>query len=330
MATCRSVRATVLALLAARVPASTRAWASVRARSPRPSASLRPPMQPLVYSAVRTDAKRSISAPDRADRRHLAACCAVEDAGLPAAGLSVTAPSAADIQVLQRQLGHNLSSVWAISPRCSHGFPQAFVWDPLRRHSSGKARRMHLDSGLFRLSCPLLVQAIDEWEGEGGVKAVNAEVRADEAMQEQLAHAHRGHSAARKEVIGERIHGMLSGMSAELVDTTHLVLRSGIAGQSLHKSDVKCLHAQVADSLCRSGCNQIGQLLVERLRRRGVDVGGSALCSQQCDPAVPPAEAAFWYTPQKNRWKLRKKIARRRAQRLGGSAWLAEPVDMPS
>jgi hypothetical protein len=222
------------------------------------------------------------------------------------------------MQVLERQLGHNLSGVLGVSPRCSHGFPQAFVWDPLGRHSNGKARRMCLDSGLFRLSCPLLVQAIDAWEGEGAVNAINAEVRADEAMQAQLAQAHRGHSAARREVVGERLDSALCGMSAELRDTTRLVLHSGIAGQSLNKSDVKCVHAQVADALCRSSCNQIGERLIERLRHRGVDVGGSTLCSQQCDPAVPRAEAAFWYTPAKNRWKLRKKITRRRAQRVGG------------
>jgi hypothetical protein len=43
--------------------------------------------------------------------------------------------------------------------RCQHGFPQAFVFHP---------SKTTFNSGLFRLSCPLLVKAVDEYEAQGG------------------------------------------------------------------------------------------------------------------------------------------------------------------
>jgi hypothetical protein len=41
---------------------------------------------------------------------------------------------------------------------CKYGFPQAFVYHPSVKQ---------LNSGLFRLSCPLLVKAVDEYEANG-------------------------------------------------------------------------------------------------------------------------------------------------------------------
>lgn len=41
---------------------------------------------------------------------------------------------------------------------CKHGFPQAFVFHP---------SKTTFNSGLFRLTCPLLVKAVDEYEAQG-------------------------------------------------------------------------------------------------------------------------------------------------------------------
>lgn len=41
-----------------------------------------------------------------------------------------------------------------------------------------------MSSGLFRLSCPLLVQAIDQLEDEGGIEDVNARLASDESLRE--------------------------------------------------------------------------------------------------------------------------------------------------
>ena len=43
----------------------------------------------------------------------------------------------------------------------------------------------------------------------------------------------------------------------EKLDTIRFVLESGIAGQTRSKMDVKCLHAQLADTLCRSHSNGV-------------------------------------------------------------------------
>lgn len=41
-----------------------------------------------------------------------------------------------------------------------------------------------MSSGLFRLSCPLLVQSIDQLEDEGGIEDVNASLASDEKLRE--------------------------------------------------------------------------------------------------------------------------------------------------
>ena len=97
--------------------------------------------------------------------------------------LRLEEPSAADLEVLEkRQLGHKSSSILGCGMRCKHGFPQAFAFDPLTRapwmvNGAELPRKSKLESGLFRLSCPMLVRAIDEWEGEGAVRAINDELR---------------------------------------------------------------------------------------------------------------------------------------------------------
>ena len=48
--------------------------------------------------------------------------------------------------------------------------------------------------------------------------------------------------------------------------------------------DVKCLHAQLADSLVRGADNNvIGRAVQEELQGRGFSLGGSGVCHQQCD-----------------------------------------------
>lgn len=75
----------------------------------------------------------------------------------------------------ERQLRHKAGKTVAVSPHCRHGFPQAFAFDPAGHKIS---------SGLFRLSCPFLVQAIDQLEDEGGVEDMNRRLEADEELRE--------------------------------------------------------------------------------------------------------------------------------------------------
>ena len=253
--------------------------------------------------------------------------------------LGIEPPSEDDIRVIEeRHLGHLMSNIIGVGMRCKHGYPQAFAFDPIDRapwaFGSTGQRKSKLESGLFRLSCPLLVKAIDEWEAEGAVKAINEEVISgadasgencgDEdrgsSMAAMLEEAHAGHAEARMAIIGDRLPNLLES-AAEVDDaqlnTVNMILKSGIAGQTRTKTDIKCVHAQLGDHLCRSASNGVAAELLRRLEEeRKIDVKGDCECCNQCDLSVPVsvAKTKWWYEPNKNKWKLRKQA--RRAKKL--------------
>ena len=131
--------------------------------------------------------------------------------GEAAGPLSLWHATAADRRVIEeRQLEHEVNLL-AVGRRCKHGCPQAFAYDSLSRPGAmigqkgghkarAKPRSVPLESHMFRLSCPLLVKAIDEWEREGAVHELNERVASDASgeLAAALDHAHRGHSAARR------------------------------------------------------------------------------------------------------------------------------------
>lgn len=244
-----------------------------------------------------------------------------------------------DLGTLQRQLGYTPHPL-AVGARCRHGFPQAFVWDPLSRQEGGRAKRVPVDSGLFRLTCPLLVKAIDEWEAEGAVAALNQRVAAarDEGgstMHDQLVEANRRHAQARRALVGARVYALAeqdpdppvllprpkrtgppnSAVPPTRAQLTELVLDSGVAGMSPSKAEVKCLHAQLADHLCRGRSNPMGALILAEVAARGVAVNGDSVCRQQCDGGCSKETAGWWYVPVKNKHKLRNRIVRRKERR---------------
>ena len=242
-----------------------------------------------------------------------------------AAGLSPLGPD--DLQTIERQLEVRSHPV-AIGPRCRHGAPQAFVLDPLNRYLNENVHggRIILESGLFRLSCPLLVKAIDEWEAEGAVEQLNSEIRSDARKMDELRRVHRDHASSRATLYAVRARALLDEREADehshgLREMLEVVLASGIAGQNVAKVDVKCLHAQVADGLCRSAegtmaeANPIASGILARLVASGVEVMGNAVCYEQCIACVPKEEAKFHYTSVKNKSKLRKTLRRRKEGR---------------
>jgi hypothetical protein len=255
-----------------------------------------------------------------------------------AANLGLEPPSEDDIRVIEeRQLGHKMSNIIGVGMRCKHGYPQAFAFDPVRRAPWAYGeRKSKIESGLFRLSCPLLVKAVDEWEAEGAVKKINEEVvggtdgsgtnqgGADGSLAALLVEAHIGHAKAREELVGERMAELLEVAEAageEQQQVVEMVLASGIAGQTRTKTDIKCVHAQLGDHLCRSASNGVAAELLRRLEAdRQVEVQGNCECCNQCNLAVPESVARreWWYEPSKNKWKLRKTARRYRAMREAG------------
>lgn len=271
--------------------------------------------------------------------------CPPPDVLLATSCISTTPPTAVDEEVIylrHLQTLKNKMRIAGVGQRCRHGVPQAFVADPGVKP---------LNSGLVRLSCPLLVQAIDQWEHDGAVTDFNEEAAgrpvepshpplpydlqrrhaqtqtasrpsnvplADPPtpLARDLDDAHAGHAAARLHFLGEpRLRSLLHEHPAESKDgkRLRLVLSSGVAGQLRYKLDVKCLHAHVADSLCRNGGNKVGSLVLERLAERGVDIHGTVECQNQCSlcQSVEEAKKGWWYTAEKNKMGLRKRAERR-------------------
>eukprot|EP00591_Stephanopyxis_turris_P001573 CAMPEP_0195512702 /NCGR_PEP_ID=MMETSP0794_2-20130614/4572_1 /TAXON_ID=515487 /ORGANISM="Stephanopyxis turris, Strain CCMP 815" /LENGTH=286 /DNA_ID=CAMNT_0040640549 /DNA_START=135 /DNA_END=995 /DNA_ORIENTATION=- len=214
-------------------------------------------------------------------------------------------PTPADVACIEdRQLQHGVQA-FAVGCRCTHGFPQAFGFHPIERKVS---------SGLFRLSCPLLVKAIDEWERQGGVREMSDLVRASPDLREDFEKTLQRTAAVRRSVV-DSFPGGLEKVQSKLGDNSERYLSSGIAGISQGQvDDVKCLHAHAADHLSRSdGGNDIGKEVLRRLREdRGVSVYGDRDCWKQCDPNHVPESSDWNYVPKKNRHKLRSTRRRRK------------------
>ena len=242
-----------------------------------------------------------------------------DDLAEAATGLKPVRPG--DQTMIQRQLGYE-AQPFAVGPRCRHGAPQAFAWSPVNRYEMDNSRFV-LESGLFRLSCPLLVKAIDEWEANGGVVELNEVVKSNPELEAKLCLANREHAKTRRALFGARAREYmrasesLNGKDEQRREMIDRVLESGIAGQSPNKIDVKCLHAHVADGLCRSSAegvepNPIAELVLDQLAKNGLDTQGDDVCYQQCTTCIPREEANFWYYSDKNRSRLRKRLMRRR------------------
>jgi hypothetical protein len=151
-----------------------------------------------------------------------------------------------DIEVFSRQTGQTNPGTAAIGVptncQCRHSFPQVFTLDPLPND-----RRMN--SGLLKLSCPLLVRAIDKLEDEGCIAQMNAKlvesnnVENTTKLQEAMREAHQVHAQVRLALLDTDEQRLV--LQQRLGDQgADFFLLAGVAGASPDAvSDVKCLHA---------------------------------------------------------------------------------------
>jgi hypothetical protein len=223
-----------------------------------------------------------------------------------------------DVELLIRQTGQTGPGDAAVgipvNCQCRHGFAQVFALDPL----PGNKR---MNSGLLKLTCPLLVRAVDQLEDEGFIDQFNAKLQdADydesfSALQNAMKDAHHVHASVRMEMLQtEEEHQILQSKLGERGASAFLT--AGVAGASSDAvSDVKCLHAWLGDYLFRgSDASPLGTMVAEVLLDRGIDLQGTLDCQMFCDPlsklaATPP-------TPRnKQRLKTGKELARRRRQK---------------
>ena len=73
----------------------------------------------------------------------------------------------------KRQIGVSSPFIFAIEKTgCRHGFSRAFVRYPISGNDTKQLGQ--LQSGMLRLSCPLLVKEIDQFEQSGGIEQINS------------------------------------------------------------------------------------------------------------------------------------------------------------
>jgi uncharacterized protein len=165
----------------------------------------------------------------------------------------VTAPTAADLAAVARQLGRTPRAVRSVAHRCRCGLPDVVETQPRLPDGSPFPT-------FFYLTCPRAASAIGTLEAGGLMKQMSARLEADEALAASYLAAHRDYLARRDAV--ERLPG-----------------DPGVGGMP-HR--VKCLHVLVAHSLAAgAGVNPLGDEALAALPEWGsagpcVEVGESS------------------------------------------------------
>ena len=160
-----------------------------------------------------------------------------------------------DIASISRQLGYTpkprvQANILAVpeAARCAHGFPQAFVYHPFGDKPS---------SGGCRLSCPLLVSVVDRLEIDGGgLRHFRRRLKASRTWRSRLHATNVAHAAHRCSAVTQP--EAAAAREALGTEFTAKLLTNGVAGMTVTEPDdetrthdAKCLHAQLADWLCR-------------------------------------------------------------------------------
>jgi len=187
--------------------------------------------------------------------------------------------------------------------------------DPLPASTGGR----RLNSGLVKLTCPLLVHAVDALEDEGGIDEFNERLRTDAAWQNSALLAHKLHEEVRNTLLSdEDVDAIRDKLGNKGTDA---FMSAGVAGSSAGSIvDAKCLHAWLADCTFREHDDDpghaplLGRAVAESLKMRGVDATGTEECFVLCDPCSN--EAPSPPRPRnKQRLKTGKETARRRRRR---------------
>ena len=224
---------------------------------------------------------------------------------------------------------------------CKHGYPQAFALDPTPPTQQFKRRSIdRVNSGLLKLTCPLVVNAIDVLEDEGLINKINAKLAKNEGEDELsqcMNDTHAIHASIRKNLIfgntdesNDGNNQTIQMLQSKLGEKgAEYFLDSGVAGANplSKKKDVKCLHAWFADYLFRftdeEACDygmtsnhRIGEAILLSLTEHGTDVTGTDTCYHVCSGGVDAEDGDGAVTipiaRNKQRKKKDKELERRR------------------
>jgi len=184
------------------------------------------------------------------------------------------------------------------------------LYDPLYREKPGKSYRL---GDTVRLTCPLLVSALDKIEKAGAMERYNERLLKGADWEGELARINEEHRLLRLQLVGERTQELEEVRGALGDETFAVAMRSGLASlRPEARPDVKCLHAQVADELVRGGGNVIAQQALRDIEDQGVPTCGSEECSDNCDVSVPLEQARWTLGSCKN--TVGKRLGRARKQ----------------
>ncbi len=145
--------------------------------------------------------------------------------------------AAADVAVVERQLGRPPRGVQAIAHRCPCGLPDVVQTAP--RLPDGTPFPT-----LYYLTCPRAGQAVSRLEASGTMREMTARLAADANLREAYRAAHQDYLARRQDV-------------ARAAGAEPLPPSAGSAGGMPDR--VKCLHALVAHELAVPGSNPLGR-----------------------------------------------------------------------
>lgn len=178
--------------------------------------------------------------------------------------------------------------------RCRHGWPQAVLYEPLYRERPGKHFRF---GDMTRLTCPLLVAAVDEMEKAGAMVFYNLRCETDAEWGTHLRQVNEAHKHLREQLVADRAADLADARLHYGEKTFATAMGAGLASMSMDSQDVKCLHAHVADELLRRGQNPIGQQALKDIEDQGIPTDGTDQCCDNCNVHLPLEEA---------RWRLQK------------------------
>jgi len=201
-----------------------------------------------------------------------------------------------------RQQGFDSQAEILFGPRttCIHNFSQAYIsrsctqlkTHSTQQHDSAMQSNVHrtrpsVFSSTVRLTCPLLVQAIDQLEQSGYIQVLNKQLQLNQSLQNEFKSINARHKRMRSALIGSDGLEELQKYYSDSV--LKCIMESGILGLT-RVDDVKCLHAHVADELC-TGMNVFGRMVLGEI---GHAQSGVSQCWQMCDPDHSPADGTWW------------------------------------
>ena len=205
--------------------------------------------------------------------------------------------------------------------KCKHGYTQVFSLDPMPSNKYGMER---LNSGLIKLTCPLLVNAIDVMEDDKFMNDINAKLISSNLEENKLVQcmndAHKVHAETRKELIfgDDNSDCIEESDKYKLLESklgergAKYFIEAGVAGANplSKKVDVKCLHAWLGDYLMRSDTiaeHPIGDMIIKELDKRGIDISGTDDCHTVCSGCSTDTSTSVQVPIPRNRQRKKRR-----------------------